>query len=437
MTVAACDKLVIVNPKRGAASLSGRDCWFPYYAGFSSKFAGQLIASSQLAPGAILMDPWNGSGTTTSAALLNGHKPVGFDVNPVMAVVAKARLLPQSEICSVPPLLADIVAKAKCTKRQPQVGDPLTIWFTPNAAVAVRSIERAIYRLLVSADQDEDALDSAGDLSTLAAFFYVALFRAVRSLVHPFRASNPTWIIRPVSPNCRIKPKASKVWQCFSDYVTQMVSNSSSMLEKPKRRASDFTIKVASSDNLPLGRETVDFVLSSPPYCTRIDYGIATLPELSVLGFEVNKRLGELRARLIGTPTVQSDTPEPSNSWGNACVDLLERVSNHRSKAARSYYYKTYVQYFSAMSHSFSELGRCLKRRGQCILVVQDSYFKDVHVDLATIFAEMGRAAALDLCHQVDFPINRTLGSVNLKSRRYRRLSSATESVLCFVKSAC
>jgi hypothetical protein len=382
------------------------------------------------------MDPWNGSGTTTSSAVLSGHKAVGFDLNPVMAVVAKARLLPQCEVASIAPLLADILKKAVCSKGMPDVSDPLRIWFAPDATATVRRIERAIYRLLISAAKSGGALDSVGDISSLAAFFYVALFRAVRSLLHRFKGSNPTWITRPRTLNCRIRPTASTVRECFSDYVTQMVLNSLSTLAESEHRTADSTIRVASSDKLPVRRGTIDFVLSSPPYCTRIDYGVATLPELAVLGFEVDTRLGELRARLIGTPTIHADTPEPDASWGSTCLALLEGIRHHSSKAAEAYYYKTYIQYFAAMARSFSEVSRCLKRRATCVLVVQDSYFKDLHIDLAAVFAEMALSASLELRGQVDFPISRTFGSINSSSRSYRNTSSATESVLCFVKDA-
>jgi len=382
------------------------------------------------------MDPWNGSGTTTSSAALNGCKAIGFDLNPVMAVVAKARLLPQHEVASIAPLLADILRKAALARSELNAGDPLQIWFAPDAAVTVRHVERAIHRLLVSATDTRSALDSIQDLSSIAAFFYVALFRAVRSLLHRFRGSNPTWITRPCTLNSRIRPSASNVRQSFTSYVTQMVLSSSTAPTEQKSCAADSTIRVASSENLPVRRGTIDFVLSSPPYCTRIDYGIATSPELAVLGFRVDTHLGELRARLIGTPTIHTDTPNPEVSWGGACSEVLERISNHPSKAAKAYYYKTYVQYFAAMARSFSEISRCLKRRGRCVVVVQDSYFKDVHIDLAAIFAEMAPSASLNLHRQVNFPISRTFGSINSSSRSYRNTASATESVLCFAKDA-
>ncbi|PYV76863.1 MAG: hypothetical protein DMG97_03195, partial [Acidobacteria bacterium] len=422
--------------KRRAAAHVGRDQWFPYYAGFSSEFAKQLVASSSLAKGSTVMDPWNGSGTTTSSAVLNGYKAIGFDLNPVMAVVAKARLLPQSEVASITPLLADILKKAALSKSTSVESDPLRIWFAPDAATIVRRIERAIYGLLVSATEGRTALDAIQEMSCLATFFYVALFRAVRSLLHRFKGSNPTWTVRPCAASSRIRPAALKVRDCFASHVTEMVLNSLAAPGKWGCRRADFTIGVASSENLPVRRGVIDFVLSSPPYCTRIDYGVATSAELAVLGYPVDTRLRELRGRLIGTPTIHAETPDPTASWGNTCLALLERVRNHPSKAAKTYYYKTYVQYFAAMAQSFSEVGQCLKAQARCVLVVQDSYFKDTHIDLATIFAEIAFSASLKLRRQVDFPIGRTFGSINLRSRNYRKVSSATESVLCFVKDA-
>ncbi len=381
------------------------------------------------------MDPWNGSGTTTSSAATNGHKAIGFDLNPVMPVVAKARLLPDSEIASISPLLADVLRKAGLSKRHSLQNDPLRIWLAPDAATTVRRIERALYSLLISATDDGIAVNVVQEMSCLAAFFYVALFRAVRSLLDRFKGSNPTWVLRPRSSSARLRPNAMTIRECFAKSVAQMMSHSLDVPTRWAARGADFMLGVASSDNLPVRDETIDFVLSSPPYCTRIDYGVATSLELAVLGFLSDSGLRELRTALIGTPTIQAETPDANASWGDACLSLLKRIRNHPSKAAESYYYKTYVQYFAAISRSLCELGRCLKPQAKCVLVVQDSYFKDVHIDLAGIFAEMAISASLRLRRQVDFPISRTFGSVNSRSRNYRNTSSATESVLCFVKN--
>ena len=165
--------------------------------------------------GATLMDPWNGSGTTTSSAALNGCKAIGFDLNPVMAVVAKARLLPQHEIASIAPLLTDILNKAALARGGPMLETAANL-VCARCRHSRSAHRQAIYRLLVSATDDGGALDSIQDLSSLAAFFCVALFGALRSLLHRFKGSNPTWITRPRTANSRTRPATPSVGESFA-----------------------------------------------------------------------------------------------------------------------------------------------------------------------------------------------------------------------------
>jgi len=429
------ETLSIVNPKRRLSIPTDRDAWFPYYAGFSSEFARKIVQSSALTSGALVLDPWNGSGTTTTAASIYGYRSAGFDLNPAMAVAAKARLLPRTELPSIEPLLADIEKKASARRRFYDDDDPLLTWFMPGAAAKIRSIDRAIHTLLVSRDSADSSVDMASRLSAIAAFYFVGLFRTVRSLLGRFTRSNPTWITRPLSPHSRLRPEPSDLISLFRQHIRSM--SGSIECEPPEWDFSNScsTISVASSDCLPVADDSVDLVLSSPPYCTRIDYGVATSPELAVLGFRLAKQLPELRKRLIGTPTIQDVVPAAEPNWGPTCNALLKRLGDHPSKAARSYYYKTFVQYFFGISRSLSELSRCTRAGAFCVLVVQDSYFKDLRVDLATIFSEIACGLGFGLSQQVDFPISRTFASINTRSRNYRIDTSAIESVLCFRKN--
>jgi DNA modification methylase len=426
--------LSITNPKRRSFVPVGRDEWFPYYAGFSGAFARDIIRSSGLKCGAIILDPWNGSGTTTSAASMYGYQAVGFDLNPAMAVAAKARLLPKVERSSIEPLLAEIENKTRVRKQNYNDADPLLAWFAPTAAGNIRSIDRVVHKLLIAKDSNSATVDMASSLSAIASFFYVALFRTVRSLLSNFTGSNPTWITRPASLQHRIRPSSSDVTSLFSRHVRKM---SASIQLEPREWnfiSRNCEITVASSDCLPIADNSIDFVLSSPPYCTRIDYGVATSPELAVLGFRLAEQLPDLRKRLIGTPTIQDVVPNVNANWGPTCSGFLGRLHDHPSKAAKSYYYKTYIQYFAAMSRSFSELSRCLKKGAYCVIVVQDSHFKNLHVDLASIFNEMACELSLHLSRRADFPTLRTFANINTRSRSYRSETSANESVLCFTK---
>ena len=59
-----------------------------------------------------------------------------------------------------------------------------------------------------------------------------------------------------------------------------------------------------------------DLILGSPPYCTRIDYVISTLPELAVLGY-CNEDLAVLRASMLGTPTMAEDGVVTTTGMGS------------------------------------------------------------------------------------------------------------------------
>jgi DNA modification methylase len=82
-------KLEISSPKRDRHVREGWECYFPYYAGYPQAFADRLIKSANLDESAMILDPWNGSGTTTFSASRLGLASVGIDLNPVMSIVAR------------------------------------------------------------------------------------------------------------------------------------------------------------------------------------------------------------------------------------------------------------------------------------------------------------------------------------------------------------
>lgn len=423
----------IENPKaRGGDSFSST--WYRFYPGFSEGFARSALSSAGLGDGDWVLDPWNGGGTTTSTATSAGLSVCGYDLNPVMIVVAKARCLDPAEYSSLKPLATDIGRKAR-KPFEVLPDDPLLTWLVPSSVAALRGIEAAIQTLLVD-DTEYRTLKARGTdaVSDLAAFFYVMLFRTVRYVFRPFRTSNPTWLKRPVSYSARLRPSGDRLRGIFRAETARMLPRTITIREGPRAQR---ILKVASSEKLPLQTGSVDFVLTSPPYCTRIDYAMATSAELSLLGFGPTSGFKELRRGLIGSVTVPKAAPIVSQTWGQTCLGFLQGLYGHDSKASATYYYKNHLQYFRSLSASITEIGRVLRPGGGCVLVVQDSYYKDLHNDLPVILTEMAAAGGLALKRRNDFPLSRTMAGVNPGTKGYRASFNAIESVLTFRKASC
>jgi hypothetical protein len=406
--------------------------WYPYYAGFSHRFVETLIPAREHQAQEVL-DPWNGAGSTTHVAWLRGQRARGFDVNPAMVLVAKSKLLGPSVHGSLTSLTQDIVAKATGHLRDAALAsDLLSLWFSPITSQGLRTLEMSIRRLLISADATEQlaASMSLEHVSSLAAFFYTALFRTAKLLVASLRSSNPTWLRRP-QPSERISLCRRDLFKLFRSEVRDMQEQLNRARVRPE---SHISIAVGDSRNLPVGDETVDRVITSPPYCTRIDYVIATQLELAIMGAD-SACIRRLRDQMIGTPTIHTVVNCVPLEWGPTCATFLYRVARHSSVSSDRYYLRNLAQYFDGLNRSTAEISRSLRRGGVATLVVQDSYYKDIHNDLPVVLTEMMTARGLTLADRHDFSIERTFGAINARSRKYRRSASAVEAVLTFTKS--
>lgn len=415
--------VVIANPKRDKREQNRFHGFYPYYAGFSESFASQIISAAGLPDEALIFDPWNGSGTTLRAAVEAGFSAVGLDLNPAMVVVAKARLLPRSESTSLRPLAIEITEQAAQRLESIAENDPLLTWFTRPAAISIRSTERAIRRLLLDTDV------SVSTMSCMAATYYVALFLTCRDFTERLRGSNPTWLKAP-APRSKIRVTQRNLHDTFLMKVTSMADALQSGIFGTRHRT-DALVQLGDTATYQ-PPQLADFVLTSPPYCTRLDYVSATQIELAVLD-DLSGEREHLSASMMGTTRVPKQPLIPQESWGVTCLTFLNAMKLHPSKASDGYYYKVHLDYFSKLNAALLRVSNSIKPGGGMAVVVQDSYYKDIHNDVATVIVEMAAPSGLHLVRRECFETS-TLAQINSKARAYRKSSSACESVLVFDK---
>jgi hypothetical protein len=361
----------------------------------------------------------------------SGHEALGFDLNPTMVLVAKARLLDATVQPSLNAILHDLLMKSRGLQPA-DPAEPLQAWFTTDTARTIRSVERAIQLLLINPIYYEPLfqLNSFGRVSALAAFFYVGLFRALRKLLTPFRSANPTWLKQAGKEMGRLTLRGDQLFTLFREQIDGMAADLA-LLRAVASNKCAATIDKARSARLPVEDHSVDLVVTSPPYCTRIDYVNKTGPELALLG-ATTTTARKLRDQMLGTPTIHNDLPTPSRTWGGTCLGTLDSIFHHNSYASKSYYWKTYLQYFAGLHRSLQEVDRTLRPGGKCVLVVQDSYYKDLHVNLAAVTTEMAQNLGWTRIGGAEFTSSRTIVGINTHAIDNGNPKRFTESVLVF-----
>ncbi len=411
----------IINAKLNSyEQLEGTNL-YPYYAGFSNKFVKSILNNINDSNITVL-DPWAGTGITNVIANSLGLQSLGIDINPVMTIISKASLVSENDLQEISNNFLLHVNYNGSIENE----DPLKQWFSEPTAKILRNIQKfitssySIYK------------DEFNYYSEVTCFYLLVLFAITKKCVkQKFSSSNPTWI--------KIaKTDDDKITLSQNEIIDLLKTELLNCIDKQRKNAhfvsaTKTNFYTASTLALPIPDNTIDFVLTSPPYCTRIDYAVSMKPELAILNFKTNQEFKTLRKNIIGTTTVEKKIVEPQLHWGESCLDFLNNIKKHESRASSTYYYKNHTQYFNGMYLSLVEIYRVMKPSGKFILVVQNSYYKEFLNDIAKYLTEMSLNIGFKLIEQRDFPI-KSISSINKNSIKYKNLKENFESIIILNK---
>jgi hypothetical protein len=422
----------LATPKRDAAKPAGVERWFKYYAGFSPSFARAVLSSAQLTSTSIVLDPWNGSGTTTHAAAALGFHAVGVDISPVANVVASAKLANSGDLAHSDGLASQIVSNAR--RKKPSEGDvethPLRRWLHAKDVSMFLALYRSALDLLARSPRADPINPLVVPPPPLAAFFILCLFRAARIHAGVVLSTNPAWV-RPAARRSRVRCSPRGRYLSIAGTFRDTVKS----LTAPFRDASPSTepghanVLAGDARNLPLADESVDLVVTSPPYCTRLDYPVSASFELAALGLDADQGLRRLRSSSMGTPLVRKG-PSTMPEWPGRLQRLLAEIGSHPSKNSATYYLPTYEQYFSDAHASLSELRRVLRHGGKAMMVLQTSFYKEIPIPLPDLYIDIAGPLGFRGATVVRFPVKKFLTQINPTSQRHLADRQYVESVI-------
>ena len=175
---------------------------------------------------------------------------------------------------------------------------------------------------------------------------------------------------------------------------------------------------------------SLDAIVTSPPYPNRTDYVRHYLPASELLIAAAGRDERTLRLEQIGTPLIREGELNPR--FPASISKLIERIRTHESYASERYYYKGFLYYFSDMADALALMRTWLCPGGLAILVVQDTYYKDIHIPVAELLTDLASLQGLIPVGQRDWRVRTTLSQLSPHSRRRVPNRLLAESVIAF-----
>jgi len=379
-----------------------------YYPGYSPSFVEEAINFFDINNTNVVLDPWAGVGTTGWIAQKKGIKTVLSDINPVMNIYNAACDISLSNyknkqliIETLNYLKDNLINSPKCSH--------LPKWAPKN----LFNYSINLIKLLNSIG----LFNRTGKINNHYAIIITAVFLMLKEFVSTEQTSNPTYykIINYVN-------KKDLNYKLFFNHLTEKVNILLELLtrndikDKPK-----LNIYNCNSSKLIFKNNKFDYIITSPPYCTRIDYAKLTNIELMSLDLAGIFNYNHIRRSTMGTTTVNNEVDEINNKWGTTCKQLLNAIYKHKSHGSKNYYFKNYIQYFNDAFNSLIQINRCLKDNAKGMIVVQNSYYKEHEVKLSKIYIEMLNSLNIQANVLSSFSVKQVISNTqkNYYNRKY------------------
>lgn len=364
--------------------------WYRYSAGFSAEWAEQLIR--ELSPSAVL-DPFAGSGTTLLAAEAAGVLAYGYESHPFVARIATAK----THWSQTEGKLFDATKELLNTAAQNQLPDMGVI---PDLLVKCYTPE-----VLQQLCALRDAYISCADRfdPEISKLLWLALTAILRSCSFVGTAQ---W--QYVLPNKR-KAKSLDPFLAFEQKISDMVDDMRILRNTGCRSDAKVLLHDARvvPDDVPLN--SIDLVVTSPPYPNNYDYADATRLEMTFWG-EI-RGWGDLQKvvrQFIIRSCSQHATAEKlqlemllADSSVDAIREELSIVCNElaevrQTKGGKKAYHTMVAAYFCDLSKVFQALRPVCKTGSTLCFVIGDSAPYGVYVPVDDWLGRLAIAAGFE-----------------------------------------
>jgi hypothetical protein len=374
-----------------------------------------LAECASLEGNSIILDPMVGSGTVVRVASEYGHRGIGFDLDPLAVLITRVWTTPidTHELKKASSVIIERARDLELSSirlpwidNNPETREFIDYWFGEE--------QRSDLRRLSSALAETDG--PIGDALRIALSRIIITKDNGASLARDVSHSRPH----------RVRDKTTYlVLDEFSRSVERLIRR---LQNQPP--VGNVWAELGDVRKLEkIKAESVDAVITSPPYLNAIDYLRGHRLSLVWLGYSV-KDIRTIRSTSVGAeraPSANSDTAiidQYANSLSN--INQLPR----REK-------RIFDRYILDLLPMISEIHRVIRSKGKAVFVIGNSCLRGIFIENAAVIDTMAREMGFDLLSRRDRnllparrylppPSNLTVSDFNKRMR--------TETILTYVR---
>lgn len=348
-------------------------------------------------PGDTIFDPFNGCGTTCAEAGKAGRNAIGMDVSPFACLLARANTN-RYDICSLSAKtesLRGFLSDRKNIKKERSLFfENDVFWFSESNLLEIESIRDYICSSYDGVERD----------------FFLAV---LSSIIKPcsYLDESQIKVKRDQKKLLRGVPSAFE-WmdRGLAKYLGNICS------ETADEGGGDISIYNDSALRLDqyVPDESVDLIVTSPPYINAMNYPMNNRYESFLLSLVSPEDSIEYQTRFIGTERVYARDYKELKQFaadtvlGNSLNERLQRIFNNEPK--RSY---IVYRYFEEMSRVFDLAVKTLKRNGRFVLVAGTNRITGVDIDTSGILINLLKEKGL--CREKSFKYEIVKNALKIK----------------------
>lgn len=344
------------------------------YHRYPAKFIPQIVRKliKDYAPNntQVVCDPFGGCGTTLVEAKLLGHKSIGFDINPI------AKLITQTKTTPIKPLtLANYKKKfleyyETTSPVLSERHERIAYWFDNGTAQELDRIYFAIKKI---------------KNYNVRRFFLCAFSHNLKNCSR--------WLMKSIKPTIDKNKIIPDPKGSFLRHLNSMIKKNerfySALVQSGYDKVSAKMYRRDSTKTLPLDSNSIDLIITSPPYVTSYEY--ADLHQLSLLWFgddpshfkkwhRFSNEFIDFRRNFIGTSSKREKGGDFNSIIAEMIIDDLFQVERPLAIDV--------ANYFLDMKRVFAEMYSMLKPGGKACIIIGNTNLRGVEISNAQVTVE-------------------------------------------------